>query len=515
MKYDFKTIEPKWQKKWEDAGIFRAVDMDKRPKWYGLVEFPYPSGAGMHVGHIKAYSSVEVIARKRRMQGYNVLFPIGYDSFGLPAENYAIKTNTHPHDITEKNIEHFADQLDRTGFSFDKSRVFATSRSDYYKWTQWIFLKLFEHGLVFRAKTLVNYCPHCKVVLSNEDSQGGECDICHSQVIQLPKDVWYLRITQYADKLLEGLETVDYPESIKQQQIDWIGRSEGAYVNFGIGDDAGNVFDDKLEIYTTRPDTLFGVTFMVIAPEHPIIDRYKDAIRNFDDVLAYRAECAKKTEFQRVQLVKDKTGVRLDGFTAVNPVNGKQIPVFIADYVMMGYGTGAIMAVPAHDQRDYDFAKAYGLDIIEVIKGGDISVEAYAGDGEMVNSEFLNGLTNKKDSIKKITAWLEEQGIGTKGVQYKMKDWAFNRQRYWGEPIPLIHCPHCGVVAVPYDELPLTLPDVEQFEPGTDGMSPLAKVDSWVNCKCPKCGADAKRETDTMPQWAGSSWYFLRFTDPH
>ena len=515
MKYDFKLIEPKWQKKWDDAGIFKAVDMDKRPKWYGLVEFPYPSGAGMHVGHIKAYSSVEVIARKRRMQGYNVLFPIGYDSFGLPAENYAIKTNTHPHDITEKNIAHFSDQLDKTGFSFDKSRVFATSRADYYKWTQWIFLKLFDNGLVFRAKTLVNYCPHCKVVLSNEDSQGGECDICHSQVIQLPKDVWYLRITQYADKLLEGLETVDYPESIKQQQIDWIGRSEGAYVNFTVADDAGKPFEDKLEIYTTRPDTLFGVTFMVIAPEHPIIDKYKDSIRNFGQVEEYRKECAKKTEFQRVQLVKDKTGVMLEGFTAINPLNGKQVPVFIADYVMMGYGTGAIMAVPAHDQRDYDFAKTYGLDIIEVIKGGDIEKEAYTGDGEMVNSGFLNGLTNKKDSIKKAIEYLTENGLGTKGIQYKMKDWAFNRQRYWGEPIPLIHCPNCGVVGVPEEELPLTLPDMEQFEPGTDGMSPLAKVDWWVNCKCPKCGGKARRETDTMPQWAGSSWYFLRYIDPH
>ncbi len=513
MKYDFKLIEPKWQKKWKDAGAFKAIDFDKRPKWYGLVEFPYPSGAGMHVGHIKAYSSIEVISRKRRMEGYNVLFPIGFDSFGLPAENYAIKTNTHPHDITEKNIAHFTEQLSSVGFSFDDSRVFATSRPDYYKWTQWIFLKLFEHGLVFRAKTLVNFCPHCKVVLSNEDSQGGKCDICHSDVVQLPKDVWYLRITAYADKLLEGLDTVDYPESIKQQQIEWIGRSTGAFVDFSLTEQGGEMLSDKLQIYTTRPDTLFGVTFMVIAPEHPVIDKYKDKIENFDQVEEYRAECAKKTEFQRTQLVKEKTGVKLLGIKAVNPLNNKEIPIFIADYVMMGYGTGAIMAVPAHDQRDHDFARAYGLDIIEVIKGGDIEKEAYTGDGEMVNSDFLNGLTNKKDSIQKAIDYLEETGLGSKGIQYKMKDWAFNRQRYWGEPIPLIHCPDCGVVPVPEDQLPLTLPPVEHFEPGTDGRSPLAKVEEFVKCKCPKCGKDAERETDTMPQWAGSSWYFLRFTD--
>ncbi len=510
MKYDFAGIEKKWQERWEKAGIFWAVDFSDKPKWYGLVEFPYPSGAGMHVGHIKAYSSIEVLSRKRRMQGYNVLFPIGFDSFGLPTENYAIKTGIHPHEITEKNIVHFTEQLKSVGFSFDWTREFATSRADYYKWTQWIFLKLFDHGLVFRAKTLVNYCPHCKVVLSNEDSQGGKCDICHSDVVQLPKDVWYLRITQYADKLLEGLDTVDYPDSIKQQEVTWIGKSKGAFVNFSLKDT-----DEKLEIYTTRPDTLFGVTFMVVAPEHPVLDKYKDRITNFDKVEAYREECAKKTEFERTQLVKDKTGVRIEGLSVINPMKGKEIPLFIADYVMMGYGTGAIMAVPAHDQRDYDFAKTYGLDIIEVIQGGDISKEAYTGDGPMVNSDFLNGYTNKKDSIARVLEVLEERGVGTAGVQYKMKDWAFNRQRYWGEPIPLIHCPKCGTVGVPYEELPLLLPEVENFAPGSDGNSPLAKVESFVNCTCPKCGGPAKRETDTMPQWAGSSWYFLRFVDPN
>ena len=510
MKYNFRAIEPKWQKAWEENGAFKAVDFDKKPKWYGLVEFPYPSGAGMHVGHIKAYSSVEVLSRKRRMQGYNVLFPIGYDSFGLPAENYAIKTNTHPAIVTRKNIKHFSDQLKSVGFSFDWSREFATSEPDYYHWTQWIFLKLFEHGLVFRAKTLVNYCPHCKVVLSNEDSQGGKCDICHSDVIQQPKDVWYLRITEYADKLLDGLETVDYPESVKQQEVAWIGRSTGAFVNFELKD-----IPEKLEIYTTRCDTLFGVTFMVMAPEHPLLDQYKDRIKNWAEVEAYRAECAKKTEFERTQLVKDKTGVQLDGFSAINPVNGKEIPIFISDYVMMGYGTGAIMAVPGHDQRDWEFARKFGVDIIEVIKGGDMEKEAYTGNGEMVNSGFLNGIDNIKDSVDRMLGFLEEKGIGHKGIQYKMKDWAFNRQRYWGEPIPLIHCPNCGVVAVPYEELPLELPEMEKFEPGTNGQSPLARAEKWVNCTCPKCGAASKRETDTMPQWAGSSWYFLRFCDAH
>ena len=508
--YDPKVIEPKWQARWADEKAFEATDDYSKPKFYGLVEFPYPSGAGMHVGHIKAYTSLEVISRKRRMEGYNVLFPMGFDSFGLPAENYAIKTNTHPHIITTRNVEHFKDQMKRVGYSFDWNHEISTSLPDYYKWTQWIFLKLFEHGLVFRAKTQVNYCPHCKVVLSNEDSQGGKCDVCHSDVIQLPKDVWYLRITQYADRLLTGLDTVDYPDSIKQQEIEWIGKSTGAFVNFAI-----EGVPEKLEIYTTRCDTLFGVTFMVMAPEHPLLDKYKDRIENWDQVEAYRAACAKKTEFERTQLVKDKTGVKLEGFTAVNPVNGKQIPIFIADYVMMGYGTGAIMAVPAHDERDWEFAKKFGADIVPVIEGGDIETGAYTGNGPMINSDFLNAYDNKKDSIAAMLRFLEEKGIGHKGVQYKMKDWAFNRQRYWGEPIPLIHCPKCGTVGVPYEELPLTLPDVENFEPGTDGQSPLARIDSFVNCTCPKCGSPAKRETDTMPQWAGSSWYYLRFIDPH
>ena len=510
MKHNFRKIEAKWQQKWEDAKIFRAVDGSPKPKFYGLVEFPYPSGAGMHVGHIKAYSSLEVISRKRRMEGYNVLFPIGFDAFGLPTENYAIKTGTHPRIITDENIAKFTNQLKKVGFSFDWDRVIDTTDEDYYKWTQWIFLKMFDAGLVFRSKALVNYCPSCKVVLSNEDSQGGKCDICHSDVVQKSKDVWYLRITEYADKLLEGLDHVDYPANIKQQQVNWIGKSTGAFVDFTL-----DGLDEKLEIYTTRPDTLFGVTFMVIAPEHPLIDKYADRIANMDEVKTYRAECAKKTEFERTQLVKDKTGVKLQGIEAVNPVNGKKIPVFIADYVMMGYGTGAIMAVPAHDQRDYDFAKAFGVDIIEVIKGGDISKEAYAGDGEMVNSGFLNGYTNKKDSIERMLEELTKMGVGHAGVQFKMKDWAFNRQRYWGEPIPIIHCPHCGVVPVPYEELPLRLPPVENFEPGEEGESPLAKIESFVNCTCPKCGGKARRETDTMPQWAGSSWYFLRYIDPH
>ena len=510
MKHNFKKIEPKWQKKWEEQQAFKAVDGSDKPKFYGLVEFPYPSGAGMHVGHIKAYSSIGVLSRKRRMQGYNVLFPIGFDAFGLPTENYAIKTNTHPRVITDQNIEKFTNQLKSVGFSFDWSRVIDTTQEDFYKWTQWIFLKMFENGLVFRDKTLVNYCPSCKVVLSNEDSQGGKCDICHSDVIQKSKDVWYLRITQYADKLLEGLKDVDYPANIKQQQVNWIGKSTGAFVNFAV-----DGIDETLQIYTTRPDTLFGVTFMVIAPEHPLIDKYADRITNMDEIKAYREECAKKTEFERTQLVKEKTGVCIQGLEGVNPVNGKKIPIYIADYVMMGYGTGAIMAVPAHDQRDYDFAKKFGIDIIQVIKGGDIEKEAYTGDGEMINSDFLNGYTNKKDSIERMLEELEKKGIGKAGVQYKMKDWAFNRQRYWGEPIPIVHCPKCGDVAVPYEELPLRLPKIEDFQPGEDGQSPLARIESFVNCKCPKCGGDAKRETDTMPQWAGSSWYFLRYVDPH
>ena len=508
--YDFKAVEAKWQQFWDEDETFCASNDHTKKKFYGLVEFPYPSGHGMHVGHIKAYSGLEVVSRKRRLQGYNVLFPIGFDAYGLPTENSAIKFGVHPRQITDENIEKFTGQLKRVGFSFDWSRVVDTTDENYYKWTQWIFLKMFENGLVFRDKTLVNYCPSCKVVLSNEDSQGGKCDICHSDIVQKTKEVWYLRITEYADKLLEGLKEVDYLPNIKLQQENWIGKSTGAFVNFTIKENG-----EQMRIYTTRPDTLYGVTFMVMAPEHPLIDKYRDSIRNIDELDAYKAECAKKSEFERTQLVKDKTGVKIDGFTAVNPVTGKEIPIYISDYVMMGYGTGAIMAVPAHDTRDYEFAKKFGIDIIEVIKGGDISVEAYTGDGEMVNSGELNGIKNKKDAIAKMLEVIGKLGCGEAGVQYKMKDWAFNRQRYWGEPIPIVHCDDCGMVAVPYEELPLRLPPVDDFKPGTDGESPLARIESFVKCKCPRCGKDARRETDTMPQWAGSSWYFLRYCDPH
>lgn len=509
-RYDYAAAEKKWQQYWEEHGTFKAETGSKKPKFYALVEFPYPSGHGMHVGHIKAYSGLEVVSRKRRLEGYNVLFPIGFDAYGLPTENTAMKTGVHPRVVTDNNIVKFTNQLKRVGFSFDWSRVIDTTDENYYKWTQWIFLKMFEDGLVFRDKTLVNYCPSCKVVLSNEDSQGGKCDICHSEIVQKTKEVWYLRITEYAEKLLQGLDEVNYLPNIRLQQENWIGKSTGAFVNFTIKENG-----EQLRIYTTRPDTLYGVTFMVIAPEHPIIEKYRDSISNIAELDAYKAECAKKSEFERTQLVKDKTGVKIDGLTAVNPVTGKEIPVYISDYVMMGYGTGAIMAVPAHDTRDYDFAKKFGIDIIEVIKGGDISKEAYTGDGEMVNSDVLNGIKNKKEAIAKMLEVLAEKGCGEKGIQYKMKDWAFNRQRYWGEPIPIVHCPKCGMVAVPYDELPLKLPPVENFQPGTDGESPLAKIDEFVHCKCPKCGGDAKRETDTMPQWAGSSWYFLRYCDPN
>ncbi len=510
MKYEFKSTEEKWQKIWEENKTFEAKEDYTLPKFYSLVEFPYPSGAGMHVGHIKAYSGLEVLSRKRRLQGYNVLFPLGFDAYGLPTENYAIKTGIHPRVVTDRNIENFTNQLKRVGFSFDWSKTIDTTDENYYKWTQWIFLKMFEKGLAFRDKTLINYCPSCKVVLSNEDSQGGKCDICNSPIVQKSKDVWYLRITDYADKLLEGLKEVDYLPNVKLQQENWIGKSTGAFVDFKIKE-----IDESLKVYTTRPDTLFGVTFMVIAPEHPMIEQNKEKIANIEALEDYKKECAKKTEFERTQLVKDKTGVKIDGLTAINPVNNKEIPIYISDYVMMGYGTGAIMAVPAHDGRDYDFAKKFGIDIIEVIKGGDITVEPYTESGEMVNSEFLNGICEKSQAIDKMIEFLTEKGIGEKGVQYKMKDWAFNRQRYWGEPIPIVHCDKCGMVAVPYEELPLKLPVVDEFKPGQDGESPLAKVEEYVNCKCPKCGGDAKRETDTMPQWAGSSWYFLRYIDPN
>ena len=505
--YNFKEIEKKWQNYWDKNNSFKTSNDMSKKKFYGLVEFPYPSGAGMHVGHIKAYSGLEVIARKRRMEGYNVLFPIGFDAFGLPTENYAIKTKTHPRIVTDNNIKRFTEQLKKVGFSFDFSRTIDTSEEKYYKWTQWIFLKMYEKGLVFKDNTYVNYCPSCKVVLSNEDSQGGKCDICHSDIIQKQKLVWYLRITEYADKLLDGLKEVDYLPNIKLQQENWIGKSTGAFVDFKLKE-----VDETLRIYTTRCDTLFGVTFMVIAPEHPIITKYKDRISNINTVKEYQEKASKKTEFERTQLIKDKIGVKIEGITAINPVNKKEIPIYISDYVMMNYGTGAIMAVPAHDMRDYEFAQKFNIDIIPVIKG-DTKDGAYIGDGIHINSEFLNNL-NKEDAIEKMLLYLKENGIGEKGVQYKMKDWAFNRQRYWGEPIPIIYCNKCGTVPVPYEQLPLKLPNITNFEPGTNGESPLAKISEFVNCKCPKCGSDAKRETDTMPQWAGSSWYYLRYIDP-
>lgn len=508
--YNFKKIEKKWQEYWEENNIYKAKDDYSLPKEYNLVEFPYPSGVGMHLGHIKAYIGMEVLSRKQRLEGKNVLFPIGFDSFGLPAENYALKMGIHPKIVTKENEANFTRQLKRAGFSFDYSRIFSTTDPEYYKWTQWIFCKLYEKGLAYKDHTYVNYCPNCKVVLSNEDSQGGKCDRCDSDVLQKEKDVWFLKITAYADKLLEGLNEVNFPDRVKIEQENWIGKSTGAYVNFMVKET-----DDKLKVYTTRPDTLFGVTFMVLAPEHPLIDKNKDKISNMEDINNYRLEAQRKTEFERINLVKDKTGVKIDGLTAINPVNNKEIPIYISDYVMMGYGTGAIMAVPAHDERDYEFAKKFGIDIIEVIKGGNIKKEAYTKDGEIINSEFLNGINNKKEAINKIVKYLEEKGIGEKAIQYKMKDWAFNRQRYWGEPIPIIYCDKCGTVLVPEEELPLKLPELKEFKPGPDGESPLANATDWVNCKCPKCGGPARRETDTMPQWAGSSWYYLRYTDPH
>lgn len=509
--YNHKEIECKWQSYWYDNKMFHAIDFDSKPKYYALIEFPYPSGIGMHVGHMRAYASLEIVSRKRRMEGYNVLFPLGFDAFGLPTENYAIKTGVHPRIVTDQNIENFIKQVKAAGFSFDYDRIIDTTDPKYYHWTQWIFSKMFEKGLAYKNKTYVNYCPNCKVILSNEESQGGKCDRCDSDVIQMQKDVWFLKITEYAESLLEGLKDVNYLPRIKTEQENWIGRSTGAEVEFGL---TGT--NDKLTVYTTRPDTLYGATFMVIAPEHELIEKNKDKIKNIAEVRAYQEEAKRKTEFERVNLNKDKTGVRLDGIEGINPINGKNIPIFIADYVITGYGTGAIMAVPAHDTRDYAFAKKFGLDIIEVIKGGDINKEAYTDtqDGEMVNSGILNGM-NVKQAIETMKKHLEETGIGCAKKQYKMQDWAFNRQRYWGEPIPIINCPHCGQVLVPEEQLPVELPNIEEFKPGVDGESPLAKIDSFVNCKCPKCGAAAKRETDTMPQWAGSSWYFLRYADPN
>lgn len=510
MEYNHKQLEKKWQDHWYSNKRFEAIDFDEKPKYYALVEFPYPSGAGMHVGHIRAYSSLEIVARKRRMEGYNVLFPIGFDAFGLPTENYAIKTGIHPRKVTDQNIEVFTDQLRLAGFSFDFDRVVDTTDKDYYKWTQWIFVQLFKKGMAFRDTTYVNYCPSCKVVLSNEDSQGGKCDRCGSAVVQKEKDVWFLRITKHADRLLEGLKKLDTLPRIRTEQENWIGKSSGAHVDFKVKDT-----DKVLKVYTTRPDTLFGATFMVIAPEHPMLEEVKDQIKNFDAIVDYKHQAQLKTEFERVELAKDKTGVCIDGLVAINPVNDQEIPIFVADYVMIGYGTGAIMAVPGHDTRDYEFAKKFNLDIIEVIAGGDISKEAYTDtyDGILVNSGLINGLS-VKDAKEKIITFLEEKGIGERTTNFKMKDWAFNRQRYWGEPIPIIHCEKCGMVHIPEEELPLILPEIEKFEPGEDGESPLANLPEFVNTTCPSCGGPAKRETDTMPQWAGSSWYFLRYCDP-
>ena len=506
-----KDIDKKWQDKWYATDYFNAKDNKDMKKFYGLIEFPYPSGVGLHVGHVRAFMGMEVISRKKRLEGYNVLFPIGWDAFGLPTENYAIKTGIHPRVVTDKNIETFTRQLKQLGFSFDFSRQVDTTDPNFFKWTQWIFLKLFEKGLAYKDKTEVNYCNNCKVVLANEESQGGKCDRCGGEVVQKEKEVWMLKITDYADKLLEELPNLDYLPRIKTMQENWIGKSTGAEVNFKI---AGK--EEYLKIYTTRPDTMFGVTFMVIAPEHPIIEKYKEEIANYDDIIAYRNEAKKKTEFERVQLAKDKTGVEIKGISAINPLNGKQIPVWVSDYVMMGYGTGAIMAVPAHDTRDYEFAKKFDIDIIPVIEGGDISKEAFTDiySGKMINSDFLNGL-EVKQAIEKIIEYLEENKLGIKAVNYSMKDWAFARQRYWGEPVPIVKCEKCGLVALKEEDLPLTLPEVEDFRPGEGGESPLIKVDSWVNTECPKCGGHATRETDTMPQWAGSSWYYLRYMDPH
>ena len=507
--YDHHKIEEKWQKYWEDHQTFKVEENSDKKKFYGLVEFPYPSGVGLHVGHVRAYTSLEVISRKRRMEGYNVLFPIGWDAFGLPTENYAIKTGRHPREVTDENIAVFTQQLKSIGYSFDWDKEIDTTDPNYYKWTQWIFLQLFKHGLAYRDRTYVNFCSGCKVVLANEDFRDGKCDRCGSEVVQLEKDVWFLKIREYAEKLLKGLDDVDYLPRIRLEQENWIGKSVGAEVDFSI---AGQ--DKKLRVFTTRPDTLFGATFMVIAPEHPLIQEMAGQITNMDAIVAYQEAAKRKTEFERVQLAKDKTGVMIEGIKALNPVSGAEIPIFIADYVMMGYGTGAIMAVPGHDTRDWEFAKKFGLPIIEVIKGGDVEKEAYTdtSSGEMVNSGFLNGM-EVKEAIAAAIDYLEKEGLGKKTVNYKMKDWAFNRQRYWGEPIPIVHCPKCGMVPVPEDELPLELPRVESYEPTDTGESPLASMTDWVNTTCPHCGGPAKRETDTMPQWAGSSWYFLRYFD--
>ena len=513
--YD-KSIDKKWQKVWEDNKCFNAIDDDyTKKKYYALVEFPYPSGAGMHVGHIRAYMGMDVLTRKKRMQGYNVLFPIGFDAFGLPTENYAMKTGIHPRKVTDDNIATFTKQLKSVGFSFDFSRVIDTTDPNYYKWTQWIFLQLFKHGLAYKSKGYVNFCPKCRVVLANEESQGGKCDRCDSDVIQLEKEEWMLKITDYADKLLDGLKEIDFPERVKLEQENWIGRSYGAQVNFKVKETG-----EDLVVYTTRPDTIFGVTYMAIAPEHPILNNLKKYILNFDEIVKYKDEAKRKTEFERIELSKEKTGVKVEGVTIINPVNKEEIPLYITDYVMMGYGTGAIMAVPAHDTRDFEFAKKFNIEIKQVIaskdKEIDLSDEAFTDieSGYSINSKFLNGLSTKEAKEKAIE-YIEKSNIGSRKTNYHMKEWAFARQRYWGEPIPIVECEKCGLVPLNEEDLPLKLPEVKDFIPGEDGKSPLAKIDSWVNTTCPKCGGKAKRETDTMPQWAGSSWYFLRYVDPH
>ena len=509
--YNFKAIEKKWQDKWEETGAFHAETNSKKPKYYTMIEFPYPSGAGLHVGHPRSYTALDIIARKRRMEGYNVLYPIGWDAFGLPTENFAIKNKVHPKIVTAKNIANFTRQLKMLGFSFDWSREINTTDPSYYKWTQWIFLQLFKHGLAYKQEMPINWCTGCKVGLSNEEVVNGVCERCGSEVVQKRKSQWMLKITEYAQRLIDDLDDVNYLEKIKTQQKNWIGRSEGAEVKFKLST------GDEMIVYTTRADTLFGATYTVMSPEHPLIEKMKDSITNYDEVLAYKTEAAKKSEFERTELAKEKTGVKLEGIYAVNPANGAKLPVFISDYVLVTYGTGAIMAVPAHDSRDWDFAKKFNLPIIEVVSGGkNVQEEAYTDvyKGNMVNSEFLNGLP-VKEAIPTMIEWLEKQGLGKRKVNFKLRDWVFSRQRYWGEPIPLVHCDKCGWVPIPESELPLELPEIETFEPGENGESPLAKAYDWIETTCPFCGGKAQRETDTMPQWAGSSWYFLRYMDPH
>ena len=507
---NYTEIEKKWQKYWEDEKVFVADNKSSKPKYYYLVEFPYPSGAGLHVGHVRSYTALDALARKKRLNGYNVLFPMGWDAFGAPAEQYAIKNHIHPSVAVKENIKNFKSQIKSIGLSIDWTREFATTDPEYYKWTQWQFLKFFEHGMAYKAKKNINWCPKCKMGLSNEDSSGGVCERCGTEVEQREKEQWMLRMSDYAEDLITGLDDTKFQDRIKTAQINWIGKSTGAEVNFKVKES-----DENLVVFTTRPDTLYGVTFMVVAPEHPIIDKNKDKISNFDEVEAYREKIKNKTEFERTQVNKNKTGVCIKGLTGINPITNKEIPIYISDYVMMSYGTGAIMAVPAHDERDYEFAKKFGIDIVEVIKGGDISEKAYTGDGEMVNSGVLNGLTNKKDSIKKMIEYLEENNLGHEKVNYKLQDWIFSRQRFWGEPIPLVYCQDCGWVPVKEEDLPVRLPDVTNYEPTDDGESPLAAITDWVNTTCPHCGKPAKRETDTMPNWAGSSWYWLRYMDAH